>query len=128
MSAIGDQYNFCIKRAGALKKCTAVGKRNCTNGQDASLLKCARMCSDCTARQIAQVVRISNFPALAVGVWGAGEEGVKGWKELVEEEQPIHLYRNNTMHNVHLPQKPNRHKYPNIILQGGLPTAKRIVN
>ena len=51
VTGIGDQYNFCIKRAAdSPQKCTAWKRgRNCTIGEDVSSLKCSQTAVHCTA-------------------------------------------------------------------------------
>ena len=85
MSAIEDQYNFCIKRAeDSPQKCTVRGKEVETAQMvRRTSLKCARMCSDCNAMQCnamqcnaGKIVWISQLWRLEFGGKGGSWKGV----------------------------------------------------
>ena len=80
VTAIEDQYNFCIKRADLRQKCAPEKRWNCTNGQADEEVP-AELYSDCSTQAItsAELVRISRFPDLAaVGSSWVGLPGGRG--------------------------------------------------
>ena len=77
VSAIGDQYNFCIKRAGALKKCTRWGKETAQMVRTrlfSNALECAQ-----TALQ-GKLHKWSGFQISQLWRLESGGQGRKEWR------------------------------------------------
>ena len=82
VTAIEDQYNFCIKRADLRQKCAPEKRWNCTNGQADEDVP-AEMYSDCSTPQVQNwsgfhVSQTSRRWLVQVGLGCREEEGWRG--------------------------------------------------
>ena len=84
VTAIEDQYNFCIKRADLRQKCAPEKRWNCTNGQADEDVP-AEMYSDCsthTGHHKCKIGQDFTFPRPRGGWfklgWAAGRKRVGG--------------------------------------------------